>query len=85
MKTAYRILANLFFLAHIIIVFLILFGFLFQPIYAIYLLLLISTLLSELLLGYCPMTKLEFDMRRKIESGLTYDYSFFSYHPERFN
>ena|SRR3989344_7313193 len=79
MKKA-RLLADLIFGVHITLVFVILFGWVFQSISKIYLTALIATLASELSLGYCILTKWEFNLRKKLEPDLNYDYSFLSYY-----
>lgn len=38
------------------------------------------SLVSELVLGYCILSKWEFDIRKKINPKLDYDYSFSSYY-----
>ncbi len=84
MKILYPFVANIVFLFHIILVFIILFGFLFGSIYLFYLSLLIIVFLFELVLGHCPLTKPEFYFRRKIDPALDYDSSFLSYYGHKF-
>ena len=76
-------LANLVFMVHIALVLVILFGWHFESIHTIYVLILIITLISELFLGYCLLTKLEFDLRKKLDPALNYDSSFISYYGYR--
>jgi hypothetical protein len=40
----------------------------------------IITLISELSFGYCFLSKFEFDLRKKINPDLNYDYNFSSYY-----
>lgn len=72
--------ANLVLLVHLILVFVILFGWYFPAIKYFYLASLILTLLSESFYGYCILTKWEFDLRKKVEPDLDYDYAFLSYY-----
>lgn len=37
-------------------------------------------LLAEIFLGYCPLTRWEFLLRKKVEPDLNYDSSFLSYY-----
>lgn len=79
-RIKYHVFANIVFLFHILVVFIILFGWYFSSLRLIYVCVLFATLLSEILLGYCPLTKLEFDFRKKLIPNLNYDYSFLSYY-----
>lgn len=79
-RIKYRILANIVFLFHLLVVFIILFGWYFHFLNFIYICVLLVTLFSEIFLGYCPLTKLEFDLRKKLIPSLNYDYSFLSYY-----
>lgn len=78
-KTRFTLLANAIFLFHVALVAIILFGWM-LPSALVYRMALIVTLLSELLLGYCPLTKWEFSVRKILNPGLDYDYSFFGYY-----
>ena len=77
-------LANLILAIHLVIVFVILFGWGIDSIYYLYMAVLAGTLLSELILGYCFLTKWEFDLRKKFQPNLNYDYSFLSYYGYKF-
>ena len=37
-------------------------------------------LLAEIFLGYCPLTRWEFLLRKKVEPSINYDSSFLSYY-----
>jgi hypothetical protein len=78
-----KTLANIILLIHLILVFIILFGWYFPKIKYLYLASLVITLLSELFFGYCVLTKWEFDIRKKIEPTLEYDYYFLSYYAHK--
>lgn len=75
-----QIPADFIFFIHLLLVFILLFGWIFPKLRYIYLGALTTTLLSELFLGYCILTKWEFAFRKKIEPALNYDYSFISYY-----
>ena len=79
-KIQSRILADILFVSHLVWVTIILFGWWFTSIEYVYLGVLISTLVSELVLGYCILTKWEFDLRKKLEPNLNYNHSFISYY-----
>ena len=75
-----KLFANLILLIHLALVFVILFGWHFESIKLVYISALVLTLASEVFLGYCILTKWEFDLRKKDEPNLDYDYSFLSYY-----
>ena len=83
-KNKIKILANIVFLIHLVLVFVILFGWYFPKIKYVYLSSLVLTLLSELVLGYCTLTKWEFDLRKKLEPNLNYNYEFAAYYAYKF-
>lgn len=76
----FKLLADLILLIHLLLVFVILFGWHYPQIKYLYLVSLTVTLLSELFFGYCILTKWEFKIRKRIEPALNYDYSFISYY-----
>ena len=76
-KLRYHLFANLIFLLHIVVVFVILFGWHFPSLYLLYLICLSVTLLSEIALGYCILTKWEFALRKKLVPDLNYNWGFF--------
>jgi hypothetical protein len=77
------ILANFLFILHFFIVGILLFGWAFPRIYYIYVILLIITLIYWLFLGYCPITKWEFNIRRKYEPGLNYKNEYIEYYASK--
>ncbi len=83
-RSKYQILANLVFIVHLILVLVILFGWYITKIKYIYLWSLILTLISEVVFGFCLLTKWEFDLRKKIDPNLKYDYSFVSYYAYKY-
>lgn len=80
MKLIYRISADAIWLIHFLVVVLVLFGWLVPSLWYVYMAVLAGALLSELLLNYCFLSKWEFDLRKKINPGLDYDYSYTSYY-----
>jgi len=56
------------------------FGWLFPEIWYLYILVLVSVLISNILWDYCFLSKWEFDLRRKINPRLEYDYTYTSYY-----
>lgn len=80
MKAKYYLLANLIFVLHTVVVFVVIFGWHFKSLHWVYLIVLSLTLISEIIFGCCIFTKWEFDLRKKIEPTLNYDYTFVSYY-----
>ena len=78
------IIANLFFILHFIFVAIIFFGWLFPKIYIVYIIVLLITLFCWMFLGYCPITKWEFNIRRKYEPGLNYRNEYMEYYVSKF-
>lgn len=75
------LLANVVVLVHVLIVAILLTGWSSTtPLYFLYLLTLIATLVSETVLGHCFLTKWEFMLRKQEDPRLKYDYSFLSYY-----
>lgn len=80
MKTIYRITAIFLDIIHIPIVFIIFFGWVLNGFWSyVYLAILIITLLCWQILGYCPVTKWEFDIRRKYMNIPSYHYEYLHY------
>lgn len=78
-----KILANAIFLIHLIFVLIIIFGWLVPELWPVYITLLVGSLISELVLNYCVLSKWEFDLRKKIDPTTNYDYSFSTYYTYR--
>jgi Protein of Unknown function (DUF2784) len=76
----YNIAADLLFACHIVIVGLLLFGWISLQLLALYSLALITTLLSEALLGYSPLTRWEFALRRRANPAVFYGKDYLSYY-----
>lgn len=76
----YRLLTDLIFIIHILVVLIVLFGWAFPVLKLIYLLVLIVSLMATLFLNACPLSKWEFDLRKKLDPSLNYDYTFLTYY-----
>lgn len=80
MHTLKRAAADCIFLFHCFVVLVIGFGWLASRIWPLYICTLLVTLISEVTLGYCFLSKWEFDLRKSIDPTLNYDYSFSSFY-----
>ena len=81
MRTIFKQLAaNFIFILHTAIVALLFFGWLIPKLWYVYVSLILITLISESFLGYCLLSKWEFDLRKSVNPALEYDYSFSSYY-----
>lgn len=79
----YRIGADTIWLIHFGVVCIALFGWLLPQIWFLYLAVLVGTLISTSTLGYCVLSKWEFDLRKKLNPTLVYDYMYSSYYTYR--
>ncbi len=75
---------NILFILHFIFVIIIFFGWVFPSIHFIYVLILSGTLLCWVVLGYCPITRWEFNIRRKYEPNLNYKNEYLEYYFSKF-
>jgi hypothetical protein len=71
----YALAADFVFWVHLVVVGLVIVGWLWSPLFYPILALQVSTLFFEIVFGFCPLTKLEFGMRRKIDPSLVFDRS----------
>lgn len=78
--TFYKILADLIFIFHLLIVLVVLFGWTVPQIWFFYMSVLILSLTSGLILGYCFLSKWEFNIRKKINPQTTNGSSFITYY-----
>lgn len=83
MKLLYRIGADAIWIVHFLVVVLVLFGWLVPSIWYIYIIVLSGTLLSELIWSYCVLSKWEFDLRKKCNPDISYDFTYSSYYTYR--
>ena len=74
-KFTYITLARLVFALHFALVLVVSVGWLIPGLFYVYLFAFIATLYSELFLGYCPLTRLEFSLRKKVNPNLVFDKS----------
>lgn len=83
MRLFYRLSADVIWLIHFLVVVLLLFGWLMPSIWYAYMIALVLTLISELVWSYCILSKWEFDLRKKGDPTLDYDFSYASYYTYR--
>ncbi len=83
MKTVYRIGADSIWFLHFAVVCVALFGWLAPSIWFAYVAVLAGTLISTLTLGYCILSKWEYDLRQKVNPSVTYDFIYSSYYTYR--
>ncbi len=83
MKLMYRFLADVLWFIHFFVVAVVLFGWLVPQIFYLYLLTLFCVLLSNIFLHYCILSKWEYELRRKINPELQYEFSYSSYYTYR--
>lgn len=74
-KLLYITTANTIFIFHFALVLIVCLGWIFPSLFYIFITLLFATALSEIFLGYCILTKWEFDIRRKMQPTKQYDTS----------
>ncbi len=78
------LIVNFLFISHFAFVIIIFFGWAFPNIQFLYILVLSGTLLCWVILGYCPITKWEFNIRRKYEPNLNYRNEYLEYYFSKF-
>lgn len=83
MRSIYKLSADIIFVIHAFVFLTILFGWAFPSIWYIYISLLVVTLLSDLIFGFCPISKWEFLLRKKIDPKLSYNYQWTSYYTRK--
>lgn len=80
MRFLYRIGADGIFVAHLLLVLVVVFGFLIPSIWYLYMTILVATLLSDVVYGYCILSKWEFNLRKKLDPGVTYNFTWATYY-----
>lgn len=75
-----RMFADAIFVVHAGVVFVALFGWIWPDFWPLYMAVLIGTLVSDILLGYCILSKWEFDIRKRLNPSVDYDFTFSSYY-----
>jgi len=83
-KLFYKITADLIFVTHLIIVLIVLFGWIWSSIWLLYAIVLIVTILSDFIFGYCIISKWEFNLRKKVNPAVDYDYTWSSFYTYKF-
>lgn len=83
MKILYRFGADVIWIFHFLVVFIALFGWLFPSIWYVYMAVLGGTLMSLFAFNYCFLSKWEYDLRRKVDPTLNYEYAYASYYTYR--
>ena len=83
-KYFYLTVANSIFFIHTGFVLMVLVGWAIPGIFYVYLPMLIASLVSELLLGYCVLTKWEFGIRKRLFPTFRYEHSFFIHYARKF-
>lgn len=83
MRLVYRIGADIIWLAHLAVVLIALFGWLVPSLWSVYMAVLAGVLISTLGLGYCILSKWEFELRKRIDPSLSYDFVYSSYYTYR--
>ena len=79
----YLTVANSLFLIHAAFALLVLVGWAIPGVSYIYFPVLIASLVSELVLGYCVLTRWEFDIRKRLHPTLHYEHSFLIHYGSR--
>ena len=75
-----RAIADSIFILHAGVVVVALFGWLLPEMWPFYMAVLVGTLVSDLIFGHCIMSKWEFNLRKKLNPGVDYDYTYSSYY-----
>ena len=77
----YKTAAEGIFLLHLCLVLLVVFfGWYIPALWPWYVAALVATLVSDLLFGYCILSKWEFDLRRKVNPDTDYDFAWATYY-----
>ena len=83
MKYLYRTGADAIWLIHFLVVSLVLFGWLVPSFWYVYMVVLTGTLISELIWSYCILSKWEFDLRKRLNPSINYDFTYATYYTYR--
>lgn len=84
MKYLYKTLANIVFLSHLVFGAFLLVAWQYPDIRIIYISSIVIWILCWLILGYCPITKWEFILRKKYTPQISTDYEFIQYYSHKF-
>jgi hypothetical protein len=80
MNLVYKIGANVIFILHLILVLLVIFGWAIPTMLTIYMAALVATLASDIVFGYCILSKWEFNLRKKLNPLLDYNYTWTTFY-----
>lgn len=80
MKVIYRLAADGIFLLHFFVVVIALFGWTSSRFWNVYMLVLVATLISDVVFGYCILSRWEFEIRKKINPKTDYDFTWATYY-----
>jgi len=78
-----RVLADFLCALHALVVLIILFGWLVPSMWPVYMGLLVATLLSDLVFGYCILSKWEFQLRQQHNPQTSYNYYWTTHYTHR--
>lgn len=79
-----KLLANTVFLVHLALYIVIVFGWLFPSIWVFYMAIMFITLVQDVFLNYCILSKWEFLLRKKSDPKVDYHYNFSSFYIHKF-
>ena len=79
-KYFYRIVADALFLVHLLLFILVLTGYLFPKLWYPYMIAISITLISDIIFDCCLVSKWEFDLRKKANPAIEYNYTFATFY-----
>jgi hypothetical protein len=80
----YIILADALFVVHFLLLLIVLFGWSIDGLWSVYMTLLVLTLLSDIVFGYCLLSKWEFHLRKKIDPSTDYNFTWSTFYTHKF-
>jgi Protein of Unknown function (DUF2784) len=83
-KFLYILAADTLFVLHLILFLIVVFGWSIESIWGVYMTLLVLTLLSDIIFGYCLLSKWEFDLRKKIDPSIDYNFTWSTFYTHKF-
>src|SRR3989344_3309242 len=83
MKLLYRVGADVLFVMHLALVLLAVFGWAVPSLWWVYMGALVVTLISDVVLGYCILSKWEFDLRKRLDPTVDYNYTWTTFYTYR--
>lgn len=82
-RLLYRVGADIVWSLHFLTVCVVLFGWTLARIWPVYVAALIGVLISTLACGYCVLSKVEFELRKRSDPAIDYDFSYASFYTYR--